>query len=279
MGFSFYFEDGLGNVIDENGNDPTDVTESEDPFKLEELSSYSTYVALIAKLEDRELMQEYQVEKQENNNEIKAHTVHLVDVHLRNSARAVALELKLEPRTAAQELLSSKENQQRQPKSLVPDFYFKFPTATMDQMTNNFEDPSISRRALYRYMADLWIFTLKRVQLEPVERSTPQKIQIRKEWVEKAKELDIDYMHNSIAIDESGFNANLRRSQGWVPKGEAAKANVPTARANSISILGATSAKGLIKISLRKLIPPSKKRKLAGDKKQQTKGTQSPITM
>jgi transposase len=37
--------------------------------------------------------------------------------------------------------------------------------------------------------------------------------------------------------------------------------------------LGATSAEGLIKISSRKPIPFSKKRKLGGDKKRQTKGT------
>lgn len=31
MSFSFYFEDGLGNVIDELGNDPMEITENEDP--------------------------------------------------------------------------------------------------------------------------------------------------------------------------------------------------------------------------------------------------------
>lgn len=110
-------------------------------------------------------------------------------------------------------------------------------------------------------MADLWIFTLKKVQLEPVERNTPERIQSRKEWVEMVKRLGVDYMENCVFIDESGFNANLRRTQGWAPKGEMAKVKVATARANSISILGATCSKGLIKISLRKPIPPSKKKK------------------
>jgi transposase len=162
-------------------------------------------------------------------------------------------------------------------KSLVSDFYYKYPTAIidqlMDQMTSSFKDLIISKRTLYRYMADLWIFTIKKVQLEPVERNTPERIQTRKEWVEMVKELGVDYTSNCVFIDESGFNANLRRTQGWAPKGEAAKVKVLTARANSISILGAISAKGLIKISLRKPMVPSKKRKLAGDRKQQTKGT------
>ncbi|CEP10864.1 hypothetical protein, partial, partial [Parasitella parasitica] len=114
----------------------------------------------------------------------------------------------------------------------------------MDQMTISFKDLSISKRTPYRYMADLWIFTIKKVQLELVERNAPEKIQTRKEWVEMVIELGVDYMSNSVFIDKSGFNANLRRTQGWAPKGEAAKVKVLTARANSISILGATSVKG-----------------------------------
>jgi hypothetical protein len=39
-----------------------DITDNEDPFKLEELSSYSTYVALRAKLVDSEVLQECQEE-------------------------------------------------------------------------------------------------------------------------------------------------------------------------------------------------------------------------
>lgn len=42
--------------------------------------------------------------------------------------------------------------------------------ATVDQLTSNFEDLSLSKRTVYRYLGNLWIFTLKGVQLEPVER-------------------------------------------------------------------------------------------------------------
>ncbi|KAI8877926.1 hypothetical protein K501DRAFT_278022 [Backusella circina FSU 941] len=115
MSFSFYFEDGLGNVVDEHGNDSMEITENEDPFKLEELSSYSTYVALRTKLVDVDVMQEFQEEKPTSNDEklssskqkkslkgnrisdeIKALAVHLVDVQPRNSARTAALELNLQ---------------------------------------------------------------------------------------------------------------------------------------------------------------------------------------
>jgi hypothetical protein len=43
---SFYFNDGLGNVVDEYGNGSMDIIKNEDPFKLEESSYYSTYIEL-----------------------------------------------------------------------------------------------------------------------------------------------------------------------------------------------------------------------------------------
>lgn len=221
--FSFYFEDGLGNVIDEHGNDPMEITENEDSFELEKLSSYSTYVALRTRLVDVEVMQECQAEnptsddeklsslKQKNSlkgnrisDEIKAHAVHLVDVHPRNSARAVALKLNLQPRTVQRWHKAWKEDPDslfktigrpriikpegelaEATKNLVSDFYCKYPTVTidqlLDQMNNRFEDLTTSKRTLYRYMADLWIFTLKKVQLEPIKRNTPARIQARKQ--------------------------------------------------------------------------------------------------
>jgi hypothetical protein len=69
MSFSFYIENGLGNIVDEHGNDPMEITENEDPFKLEELSSYSTYVALRTKLVDVEVMQECQKENPTSDDE------------------------------------------------------------------------------------------------------------------------------------------------------------------------------------------------------------------
>lgn len=52
MGVWFYLEVDLGNIVDEYGNDSMDITENKELFKLEELSSYSTFVALRAKLVD-----------------------------------------------------------------------------------------------------------------------------------------------------------------------------------------------------------------------------------
>ncbi|CEP06865.1 hypothetical protein [Parasitella parasitica] len=92
--------------------------ENEDPYNLEELSSYSAYIALRAKLVDSEVLQDRPEEKQKqladkqssnsktkqpskgnrHSSELKAEAVHLVDVHPKNSASAVALDLNLERR-------------------------------------------------------------------------------------------------------------------------------------------------------------------------------------
>ncbi|CAO3673298.1 unnamed protein product [Rhizopus stolonifer] len=169
--------------------------------------------------------------------EVKAHAVHLVDVHPRNSERAVALELNLQPRTVQRWYKGWKEDLDslfktigrpriielegelaEATKNLVSDFYYKYPTATidqlMDQMNNSFEDLAILKRTLYRYMSVLWIFTLKKVQLEPVERNIPERIQARKQWEEMMKEMGVNYINNSVFIDESEFNVNLRKTQG-----------------------------------------------------------------
>ncbi|KAG2232257.1 hypothetical protein INT48_001542 [Thamnidium elegans] len=246
MSYTFYFEDGAGNIVNENGEEPMDITEDENPFKLEELTSYTEYLNARAKFLDAEILQDAKAKGNRISNEIKARAVHLVDVHPKNSTRAVALDLKLEPRT---------------------------PTSTIDQLmeqlNTSFDDLMISKRTLYRYMADLWLFSLKRIQMEPEKRNSSEKIQQRKEWVIAAQVMGVDYMTNCVFIDEAGFNANLRRTQGWAPIGETPIVKVKTARANSI-FLGATSPKSLIKVCLRKPVPPpsSKKRKLAGTAKE-----------
>lgn len=92
-----------------------------------------------------------------------------------------------------------------------------------------------------------------------MERNTPERIQAKKEWIEKLTDMGVNYMNNCVFIDEAGFNSNLRRTQGWAQKGEAPIVKVLTARANTTSILGAISAKVLIKVCLRKPILPQRK--------------------
>ena len=208
MEFSFYFEDSQGNIVNENGEDPMEIAEDEDPFKLEELTSYTEYIALRNTLRDSEMEQEPLKEKQKRGGkkfamkrqakklkELELTTIlklalyiWLIFTQKKNSARAVALSLKLEPRTVQRWYKTWKEDPDslfktigrpriiepegelaEATRNVVADLYFKQPTSTIDQLmdrlNSSFSELTISKRTLYRYMADRWIFSLKRVQL------------------------------------------------------------------------------------------------------------------
>jgi hypothetical protein len=48
--FSFYFDNGLGNIVDDHGNDLIEIIENYNRFKLKGLNSYSTFIILRTKL-------------------------------------------------------------------------------------------------------------------------------------------------------------------------------------------------------------------------------------
>ncbi|KAG0767881.1 hypothetical protein G6F18_003787 [Rhizopus arrhizus] len=85
---------------------------------------------------------------------------------------------------------------------------------------------------------------------------------------------DLDFTRNCVFLDESAFHINLKRSMAWSKKGTAAVVTVPKTRATTTTILGAISAEGLIKCSLKLPQPPSnKKRKRGYGVGQMSKGT------
>lgn len=130
MSYQFLFEDGAGNIVDGNGNHPMDI-ESKDPFKLEELTSYMLYIEAKSKTSElltnediivRDVIEVNQTAESVKNipkknkikprscDEIKAYAVRLVDIHPRNSVRAVALELNLQPRNVQRWYKAWKKN-------------------------------------------------------------------------------------------------------------------------------------------------------------------------
>ncbi|KAL1934995.1 hypothetical protein VTP01DRAFT_4135 [Rhizomucor pusillus] len=69
---------------------------------------------------------------------------------------------------------------------------------------------------------------------------------------------------NCVFLDESAFHINMKRSMAWSKKGSPAVVTVPKTCARTTTVLGAISASGLIKCSLRLPQPPAKKRKREG---------------
>ncbi|CEP17123.1 hypothetical protein [Parasitella parasitica] len=199
MSSSFHFKDGQGNVLDEDGNDSMDITQNEDPSKLDELTSYSAYIAVRDKFmmevdQDPNCLEQTMTKKQKKNsqekqknnliknkrvsNEVKVHAVHLVDVHPKNSARAVTLDLGLEPRSVQRwysnwkkdpdflfktigrpRIIEAEGDLTVATKNTVTKFHFKQPTVTanqlLDRLISTVEALSLSKPTLYHYLNDL----------------------------------------------------------------------------------------------------------------------------
>ncbi|KAG1130496.1 hypothetical protein G6F42_004120 [Rhizopus arrhizus] len=73
----------------------------------------------------------------------------------------------------------------------------------------------------------------------------------------------MDFLTNCVFLDKSAFDINMKRSRAWSNKGTRAIVTRPTTRANTVSILGAISASGLITVGVKKP-RPAKKRKSDG---------------
>lgn len=81
MTLNFYYEDGQGNVVDENGNEPMDADESDDGIRLENLTNMTSYLACQNKGDnerdkmDLEEEQQRQQEQQKRNQKLTRYTL------------------------------------------------------------------------------------------------------------------------------------------------------------------------------------------------------------
>jgi len=92
-----------------------------------------------------------------------------------------------------------------------------------------------------------------------------KKIQERLDWIRKWEKTDMDFTTNCVFLDESAFHINLKRSIAWSKKVSPAVVTVPKTRAKTTTNLGAISAQGLIKCSLRLPQPPPNKKRKRGE--------------
>ena len=123
----------------------------------------------------------------------------------------------------------------------------------------------MSKTTLFDFVKQHCNLSLKKARLQPIDRNSEEKIQERLDWVHKWEKTDLDFTRNCVFLDESAFHINLKRSMAWSKKGTPAVVTVLKTRATTTAILGAISAEGLIKYSLRLLQPPSNKKRKRGD--------------
>ncbi|KAL1931427.1 hypothetical protein VTP01DRAFT_9569 [Rhizomucor pusillus] len=166
------------------------------------------------------------------------------------SASAAAKQLGIHVRTAQRWVKQYEEH---------PDSIFESAEVT-EHLMQQFDGLKVTHTTVYNFMRIECNLSLKQAEFQSVERNNPEKIEERHDWVRKWEQTDMDFLTNYVFLDESAFHINMKRTRAWSKKGTAAVVTVPTTRAKTTTILGAISASGLIKVSLR--IPkPSKKRK------------------
>ncbi|KAG1054450.1 hypothetical protein G6F43_003544 [Rhizopus delemar] len=154
-------------------------------------------------------------------------------------------------------------------KSVILECIDENPSVVLDEIMKKlkqiFTVLKISKSTLFDFVKEHCNSSLKKARLQPIDRNSKEKIQERLDWIRKWEKTDMDFTRNCVFLDVPAFHINLKRSMTWSRKGTPAVVTVPKTRAITTTILGAISAEGLIKCSLRLPQPPSNKKRKRRD--------------
>ncbi|KAG1426527.1 hypothetical protein G6F58_001440 [Rhizopus delemar] len=303
MNIQFLYENGKGSVVDEYGRpEPMDYIVDEEQFHLEALSSHIQYLAQLP-LERVKIVEAMQVEKElQPDSDVVMRETSMKRNYTRYSdqdkvrffrllfekclsAAAAAKQLGIHVRTAQKWAKQYEENPDSifekgrktgRPrilhdghKSVILECIDENPSIVLDELMKKlkqiFTELKVSKSTLLDFIKEHCNLSLKKARFQPIGRNSEEKIQERLDWVRKWEKTDIDFTRNCVFLDESTFHINLKRSMAWSRKGAPAVVTVPKTRATTTTILGAISAEGLIKCSLRLPQLTSNKKRKRGD--------------
>ncbi|KAG1137624.1 hypothetical protein G6F37_011072 [Rhizopus arrhizus] len=289
--------------LHENGRpEPMDYIFDEEQFRLETLSSHTQYLAQLP-LERVKIVEAMQVEKEvQPDSDVVMRETPMQRNYTRYSdqdkvrffrllfekclsAAAAAKQLGIHVRTAQKWAKQYEENPDSifekgrktgRPrilhdghKSVILECIDENPSIVLDELMKKlkqiFTELKVSKSTLFDFIKEHRNLSLKKARFQPINRNSEEKIQERLDWIRKWKKTDIDFTRNCVFLDESAFHINLKRSMAWSRKGTPAVVTVHKIRATTTTILGAISAEGLIKCSLRLPQPPSNKKRKRGD--------------
>lgn len=136
------------------------------------------------------------------------------------------------------------------------------------ELCKEFEGLSISGSSVHRHLTEKLSFTLTRTRPQAEARNSEDTRELRRQFVERLVEQNIDYRRQCVFIDESGFLKTIVRPVAWSKKGTPATVTVATSQGANLSILGCISRHGIIALSQQvPERPQSKKRKVASGKR------------
>ncbi|KAG1170467.1 hypothetical protein G6F70_009073 [Rhizopus microsporus] len=263
MNIQFLFENGKGSIVDEYGRpEPMDYIVDEEQFRLETLSSHTQYLAQLP-LESEKEVETMQTEERKPSSDVIMRETSVKRNYTRYSDQdkmrffKLLLERCMSAAAAAKQLGIHVRTAQNWAKQYEkdPDSVFEKRKKTGRLRILHEDHKSVILECIDENPS---------VVLDEVMKSE-EKIQERLNWVRKWEKTDMDFTRNCVFLDESAFHINLKRSMAWSRKGTPAVVTVPKTRATTTTILGAISAEGLIKCSLRLPQPPSNKKRKRGD--------------
>lgn len=299
MSAIFLFEDGHGNVVDKNGGpEPMEYIVDQNEFIVEPIATHSEYLKnmpscesssvcpmLIEKPRDEDIRMKEADTKRDYVRYTVQDKTRFFDLKIEKcmSTSAAAKQLGIHIRTAqrwikqynmrpdsifevckqvGRKCILSEEH-----KTAVIDFIDANPSAAVVEVTehllNRYNDLKVSRSTVYNFMRSECNLSLKKADFHSIERNSPAKIEESHDWVREWENTDMNFLTNCVLLDESAFDIIMNCSRAWSKKGTRAIVTRPTTRANTISILGAISAAGLITVGVKKP-RPAKKRKTEG---------------
>lgn len=105
---------------------------------------------------------------------------------------------------------------------------------------------SVSKSTVDRILKEFH-YSLKMLVRAPERRNCPSKLQQRKEYADRFRELETTTRHENIVfIDEVGFKVVTRPKKGRAPVGQSAYSFVSAARSRNISVAAAMNKNGVI---------------------------------
>ncbi|KAL1936543.1 hypothetical protein VTP01DRAFT_677 [Rhizomucor pusillus] len=290
MSAQLLYEDGQGNVVDENGRpEPMDYIVGQKQYVLETISSHSICKKLpaeqspqanamqVAKPRDEDSRMREVTEKRVYTRYTPQDKARFFKRKIERymSTSAAAKQLDIHVRTAQRwvkryderpnSIFESGEKKVRrhltsEHKKTIIDFTDAVVVEVTEHLMKHFKDLKVSHSTVYNFMRTECNLSLKKAEFQSMDGYSPEKIKERYDWVRDWEQTDMNFLTNCVFLDESAFHINMKRTRIWSKKGVPAVVILPTTTAKTTTILGAISASGLIKVSLG--IPkPNRERK------------------
>ncbi|KAG2214156.1 hypothetical protein INT45_002646 [Circinella minor] len=244
MSNNFFYKDGQGKIVDEEGNEAMDIEEDIDPYNLGTLMTLTQYHSFRDRF-PTEPTEELDTRMEEASEELVTETAkgrkYTVYTDKHKAVFWYFNRVKLwKAAPAAHKAQTNKVNQKQQQlqeehKQHLIEFFDEYPQATrqnaVDSLMESFQNFNLKTTSVRNFILHEYNLTVKRVTLHSLSRNSSHNLEKRYDWVKKYINTDMNYLQNCVFVDETGFNINMRQPYARSISGTPAIVETPTTRA------------------------------------------------